>query len=114
MNDLNVLKSMLSGIKIERNTLIRRTNKTEDDKNDLEIDELQIKALEAAISAVEYKAKFDEMTNGEVFLSIFPCDEVLVNGLQEEIVHFSMKSNLDSMDCFSLEWWNRPYQKGGE
>lgn len=114
MNDLNVLKSMLSGIKIERNALIRRTNKTEDDKNDLKIDELQIKALEAAISAVENKAKFDEMTNGEVFLSIFPCDEVHVNGLQEGYVHFSMKSNPDSMDCFDLKWWNAPYQKGGE
>ena len=54
------------------------------------------------------------MTNGEVFQAIFPCDEVLVNGLQEGIVHFSMKSNLDSMDCFSLDWWNAPYQKGGE
>lgn len=54
------------------------------------------------------------MTNGEVFQAIFPCDEVLVNGLQEGIVHFSMKSNLDSMDCFSIDWWNAPYQKGGE
>ena len=52
MNELNVLKSMLSGIRIERNMLIRRTNKTEEDKNDLKIDELQIKALEAAISAL--------------------------------------------------------------
>jgi hypothetical protein len=105
---------MLSGIRIERNMLIRRTNKTEEDKNDLEIDELQIKALETAISAVEGKAKIDEMTNGEVFLSIFPCDEVHINGLQEGCVHFSMKSNPDSMDCFSLDWWNSPYQRGGE
>ena len=57
---------------------------------------------------------FEGMTNGEVFQAIFPCDEVHVNGLQEGCVHFSMKSNPDSMDCFSLEWWNRPYQEGGE
>lgn len=54
------------------------------------------------------------LTNGEVFQAIFPCDEVHVNGLQEGCVHFSMKSNPDSMDCFSLEWWDRPYQEGGE
>lgn len=58
MNDLNVLKSMLSGIKIERNTLVRRTNKTEDDMNDLKIDELQIKALESAISALSADGEY--------------------------------------------------------
>lgn len=88
MNDLNVLKSMLSGIKIERNTLIRRTNKTEDDKNDLKIDELQIKALEAAISAlsaeVEYVKKEDILNElGDTNMDIL-TDEVkeIVNGLQ--------------------------------
>ena len=87
MNDLNVLKSMLSGIKIERNMLIRRTNKTEDDKNDLEIDELQIKALEAAISALsadgEYIKKSDILNElGDVNMDIL-TDEVkeIVNGL---------------------------------
>lgn len=54
------------------------------------------------------------MTNGEVFQSIFPCDEVHINGMQEGVVHFSMKSNPTSMDCFGLDWWNAPYQKGGE
>ena len=54
------------------------------------------------------------MTNGEIFQKIFPCEEVLINGLQDGIVHFSMKSNLDSMDCFSLEWWNAPYRKENE
>lgn len=57
---------------------------------------------------------FEGMTNGEVFQAIFPCDDVLVNGLQDGIVHFSMKSNLDSLDCLELEWWNAPYQKEGE
>ena len=57
---------------------------------------------------------FEKMTNGEVFQAIFPCDEVYINGLQEGCVHFSMKSNPDSMDCFSLDWWNEPYQKGGK
>ena len=51
-----------------------------------------------------------EMTNGELFQAIFPCEEVHVNGLQEGCVHFSMKSNLDTMDCFSLDWWNAPYK----
>lgn len=58
MNELNVLKSMLSGIRIERNMLIRRTNKTEEDKNDLKIDELQIKALESAISALSADGEY--------------------------------------------------------
>ena len=49
------------------------------------------------------------MTNGEVFQKIFPCEEIHINGLQDGIVHFSMTSNLKSMDCFSLEWWNAEY-----
>lgn len=53
---------------------------------------------------------FEGMTNGEVFQAIFPCDEVHINGLQEGCVHFSMKSNLDTMDCFDLDWWNAPYK----
>lgn len=88
MNDLNVLKSMLSGIKIERNMLIRRTNKTEDDKNDLKIDELQINALESAISALsadgEYIKKADILNElGDTNMDIL-TDEVkeIVNGLQ--------------------------------
>lgn len=54
------------------------------------------------------------ITNGEVFQAIFPCDEVHINGLQEGMVHFSMKSNLDSMDCFDLDWWNAPYKAESE
>lgn len=64
--------------------------------------------------AYQNKGDFAGMTNGEVFQATFPCEEVHINGLQEGIVHFSMKSNLDSMDCFSLEWWNAPYKEGGE
>lgn len=72
------------------------------------------KTSEAQDMAISALKGFEGMTNGEVFQAIFPCDEVHINGLQEGIVHFSMKSNPDSMDCFDLEWWNSPYQKGGE
>lgn len=61
-------------------------------------------------NAVKNATPLDGITNGEVFQVIFPCDEVHVNGLQEGYVHFSMKSNLDSMDCFDLGWWNAPYK----
>ena len=111
MNDLNVLKSMLSGIKIERNTLIRRTNKTEDDKNDLEIDELQIKALEAAISALsaegEYIKKADILNElGDVNMDIL-TDEVkeIVNGLQTY-------SFPDSAEDNTMEWIRKPHIYG--
>lgn len=73
------------------------------------------RTIRSAIRLIErVPSAFEGMTNGEVFQAIFPCDEVHINGLQEGYVHFSMKSNSDSMDCFSLKWWNAPYQKEGE
>lgn len=107
MNDLNVLKSMLSGIKIERNTLIRRTNKTEDDKNDLKIDELQIKALESAISALsaegEYIKKSDILNElGDTNMDIL-TDEVkeIVNGLPS--YSFPDSSDIEKIQTEILE-----------
>ena len=79
-----------------------------------EIQESLNEILEIVKTLVPKKGEFEGMTNGEVFQKIFPCEEIHINGLQDGIVHFSMTSNLKSMDCFSLEWWNAPYQKGGE
>ena len=68
-----------------------------------------------AMASVDFiPSAFEGMTNGEVFQAIFPCDEVHINGFQDGCVHFSMKSNLDTLDCFDLEWWNAPYKGESE
>ena len=57
--------------------------------------ELGVKALPSA---------FEGMTNGEVLKSIFPSAELLLGNSDYLPNVFSVKE----------EWWDSPYQKGGE
>lgn len=53
---------------------------------------------------------FEGMTNGEVIKALFP------NADYEGGVHFMHITNVNSIGEISIpwEWWNSPYQKGGE
>lgn len=92
------------------------------------LNEQHFEALDMAISALEknesagewYKLfceKWDEgdlvynfpkgTTNGEVIQALFPCDTIkLEDGW--------VCTSLDKFTAFTAEWWNAPYQKGGE
>ena len=72
--------------------------------------EKQRRALEDAISALSENKGFEEMTNGEVLQALFPY-------VKTEDASFNMLigTNLDkSYAPLSREWWDSPYQKGGE
>lgn len=105
MNDLNVLKSMLSGIKIERNTLIRRTNKTEDDKNDLKIDELQIKTLESAISALSADGEYIKKENTLKALHDFWDECIGYDGSGTEMMLDKVRNTMEKRVC---KWCKNP------
>lgn len=101
MNELNVLKSMLSGIRIERNMLIRRTNKTEEDKNDLKIDELQIKALEAAISALSAEGEYIKKEDALKALHDFWDECIGYDGSGTEMM-LDNESVINSLPTYSI------------
>lgn len=51
---------------------------------------------------------FEGMTNGEVMKAVFPNCYMGIDD-DEWIV-----TNIDGRTMFQPEWWNAPYQKGGE
>lgn len=62
-------------------------------------------AMMMAISALSKNKCFDGMTNGEVIQTLFPNVSKYTNMLLE---------NHSRNILFNDDWWNAPYQKGGE
>ena len=73
--------------------------------------EIQFYSVEQIDNAPTVLTIPDNPTNGDVLQAVFPCDEVYINEIQEGVVHFLMKSNPTSMDCFNTDWWNAPYKE---
>ena len=70
---------------------------------------IQAIAEEIAEEMLEHIEKLEPLTNGEVVKAVFPS--------------FAVEVNSDWVACwinphetigFDLDWWNSPYQKGGE
>jgi hypothetical protein len=58
---------------------------------------------------------FDGMTNGEVIQALFPKAKVFKeeSNIEYPYVDVFLYSEND-MNCYKKDWWNAPYQKGGE
>ena len=57
---------------------------------------------------------FEEMTNGEVFETIYPDHEAEKTGLSVVLRPKGKKGIGDTHILVDLDFWNSPYQKGGE
>ncbi len=64
--------------------------------------------------SVENKC-FDGMNNGEVIQALFPKAKIFENesNVEYSYVDVFLYSEND-MNCYKKDWWNAPYQKGGE
>lgn len=63
------------------------------------------RTIRSAIRLIEMiPSAFEGMTNGEVLKSIFPTAELMLGN----------SDYIPDVLCVKEEWWNAPYQKGGE
>lgn len=54
-------------------------------------------------------------TNGEVLQALFPKAKIFENESNTEYIYVDVFLCTEyDMNCFTKEWWNAPYQKGGE
>lgn len=79
-----------------------------------------LEALEMAIASLKtdeaYQLEYENrdfieipegMTNGEVLISLYP-------NLKYTIQNGRVVTTIGVASSFDLDWWNSPYQKGGE
>jgi hypothetical protein len=63
--------------------------------------------------AADLKKCFEGMTNGEVIKTLFPYFKT--NEEWKATVHFYYDTDITEITaCTTRDWWNAPYQKGGE
>jgi len=94
------------------NTLDFADNALTDEERTVEkYKELLTECINVLSSNSEYPNKcFDGMTNGEVLQALFPYVKT-----EDTSFNTLIGTNLDkSYVPLSREWWNSPYQKGGE